>query len=321
MDQPRFLRTADAYRLGVTRAQLRAHRWQHVHRGVVTMDNSELTEPMTAVLAASKLMSPTSVLTGWAAALLQGVKHVTPQDLTTRPIVIASPDAGQHRPRPGIRATRRYLRADERESCDGINVATIARAAYDLALDARTVDEAVVAFDMCTSTVINQGRTSAANLERLIARHKKTRGINRAREALSLMSARSASPWESKTRPLCVRGAGLDGLLVNVPVFSPQGELLGIADLLDPEAGLAIESDGDHHRDAQIHTTDNRREEKLERAGLTVCRVTALDHRDRLETTARIRNARLDATRSTRNDWTLDKPAWWWTWPPARRWD
>lgn len=315
------MRTAEAYRRGITRGQLRARRWHRLHRGVVTTEASDPADPWTSIQAATALMTPNSVLTGWAAAFVQGVRFAASVRPRETPVVIASPDGGQHRHRDGIKATRRYIRLDEREEFDGIAVATIARAAYDMALDARSLTDAVAAFDMCTSTVIDQARTTPGNLSRLVDRHRKTHGISRAREALALTSSRSASPWESRTRMLCVRGVGLENLLVNSPVFDAGGDLLGVVDLLDPTTGLAIESDGDHHREAETHTDDNHREERLERAGLVVCRVTSLDHRERQRTIARIHHARRDAARSTRHDWTLDKPSWWWTWPQGRRWD
>lgn len=237
------------------------------------------------------------------------------------PVMLASPDAGRHRRRNGIQPTRRYIRKDEREIFEGVEVATIARAAYDLALDAPNLTEAVVYLDMCTSTTIAQARTPLDNVHRLVARHKKTRGIVTVREALTWVSSRSASPWETRTRLLAAQGAGIRGLLVNVPVFDLDGELLGVVDLLDPETGLAIETDGDHHRSRAQHTDDNRREERFERSGMTVCRVTSLDHRDPIGTVQRLRRAHRDAHLTRRRTWTLHKPQWWHAWEPGRRWD
>jgi hypothetical protein len=71
---------------------------------------------------------------------------------------------------------------------------------------------------------------------------------------------------------------GIEGLLVNVPVFMPTGELIGIADLFDPRTGLVIEPDGSQHRAIDQHAGDNVREERFERAGCVVCRVVSLDH-------------------------------------------
>ena len=66
-------------------------------------------------------------------------------------------------------------------------------------------------------------------------------------------------------------------LLVNVPVFSLGGRFLGYPDLLDPEAGLALEYDGAGHRSVSRQRSDNLREEALRAHGVEVLRVTSLD--------------------------------------------
>ena len=66
---------------------------------------------------------------------------------------------------------------------------------------------------------------------------------------------------------------GLPRPEVNLPVFDREGRLLGIPDLLWPDAALVLEYDGSGHRDRRQHRDDNVREELLECAGLTVVRV------------------------------------------------
>lgn len=87
---------------------------------------------------------------------------------------------------------------------------------------------------------------------------------------------------------LCHLRTDLPPLLVNTPVLSQSGTFLGIPDLLEPATGLAIEYDGEYHRELHQHTADNHREESLESAGLTVLRITALDLKDETATTTRI---------------------------------
>lgn len=237
------------------------------------------------------------------------------------PIMLASPDGGQHRHRDGVRATRRSMHPHETLDFDAVRVTSLARAIYDQALDARGLRETVVTIDMGISRVVRQARTSADNVIRVVENHYKTRGIVRVRRALDLATDRSASPWESRTRLLAELDSGLSGLMPNAPVFDLKGNLLGVADLIDPETGLVIESDGSHHREAIQHTEDNRREERFERATAVVCRVTALDHKDRAATARRILAARVDAAQQTNRGWTLDPPDWWFSWNPGRRWD
>ncbi|MGA9343980.1 MAG: DUF559 domain-containing protein [Nocardioidaceae bacterium] len=102
--------------------------------------------------------------------------------------------------------------------------------------------------------------------------------------------------------------------LVNVPVFSVSGALLGIVDLLVEEAGLVIESDGQQHRERRQHRDDNVREERLEAAGLIVVRVDSLDlTRHPAELARRLVDAhRRGMNRDRMRDaWTWVEPPWW----------
>lgn len=314
-----------ALQLELTRWSLTKSPWTRPHHGVVAPDHLDPDDPLVRVGHVIPILSTGSVLTGWGSARWQGNLMLGGIDRYGHrlPVTVATPDGGQHRHRPGIRATRRSMLPDETLVFDNVPVTTLARAVYDQALDAHDLRETVVTIDMGVSRVVSQARTTLANIDRLVERHRKTRGIVRVREALSLATDRSASPWETRTRLLAELDADVRGLLSNVPVFDLDGGFLGVADLIDPESGLVVESDGSHHREAEQHADDNRREERFERAGAVVCRVTALDHRasERWTTVGRIRRAYLDAARQGSRDWTLDKPDWWSGWDPGRRWD
>ncbi len=103
------------------------------------------------------------------------------------------------------------------------------------------------------------------------------KGVPVVRQAIDLADGRSASPQESRLRVFWMLDVGLPRPLVNWPVYDADGHLLGIADLLDVEAGLVAEYDGSEHRGLKRHTDDNAREEGFERVGLTVVRATSLD--------------------------------------------
>ena len=314
---------ASARAAGATDWELRHPPWNHSFHGVVSLQQDD-GDPDLRVAAVIPLMTKRSVLTGWAAARLQAVTMMDGRDRFYRemPITIASPDRGQHRPQPGLLTTRRSIQPQEFFVHDSVNVATIARAAYDCALDAPSLQEAIVAIDMCTSTVIGQSRTTVENIRRLSERHTKTRGIVQARRAIELASSRSASPWESRTRYVAEVKAGIVGLKANIPVFDFDGRLAGVADLLDEESGLVIESDGAGHREELAHAEDNVREEGLERLGLFVSRVSSADHKNESALVDRLAAGRLHARMiANPRGWTLEKPDWWWRWAPGRRWD
>lgn len=309
---------------GATEWDLRAGAWAHPYWGRVRPAGVDPEDPDVRISDAISLMTPSDLLTGWAAARGHGVRYADGRDRYYQPIPITmvSTAGGQHRRQDGLGPTRRSVHEHEITRVGSTRVATLARAAYDSALDAPNLCEAVVAIDMSVSTVIEQGRTTLGNLACLMSQHAKTRGIVQARNALALASTRSASPWESRTRFLAARTCGFTGLEVNVPIFDLSGNLVGIADLLDRAAGLIIESDGSGHRAEEAHAEDNVREESFEVLDLFVSRVGALDHRDEPVLVQRLQQARLHASMRTGEPrWTTDKPDWWFRWAPGRRWD
>jgi hypothetical protein len=309
---------------GASEWELRSGLWAHPYRGRVRPAGMDADDPDVRIGDAIALMSPSDLLSGWAAARGHGVRYADGRDRYYRPVpvTVISAGRGQHRPQTGLGPTRRAVLEHEITSIGSVPSATLTRAAYDMALDAPSLSEALVALDMCVSTVIDQGRTTLDNIGRLIEQHTKTRGIVQARRALALASTRSASPWESRTRYVAELLAGFEGLQVNMPVFDRSGRLAGIADLLDPVAGVVIESDGSGHREEIAHADDNVREEAFEVLNLFVARVGAADHRDEPALVRRLQQARLHAVmRRAEPLWTTVKPDWWPHWPPGRRWD
>ena len=85
---------------------------------------------------------------------------------------------------------------------------------------------------------------------------------------------KSESPMESRLRMSLVL-AGLPRPQAQVPLYDDQGRFLGRADLYYPTHRLVIEYDGGTHRDRMIE--DNRRQNRLVRAGFLVLRFTAPD--------------------------------------------
>ena len=309
---------------GATEWELRTGAWEHPYWGCVRPAGVDPEDPDVRISDAIALMTPSDLLSGWAAARGHGVRYADGRDryFQPLPVTMISTAGGQHRRQDGLGPTRRSVHDHEITHIGSIRAATLARAAYDSGLDAPNLCEAVVAIDMAVSTVIDQGRTTLANLERLIGQHAKTRGIVQARNALAIASSRSGSPWESRTRFVAEVACGFVGLEVNVPIFDLSGSLVGIADLFDRAAGLVIESDGSGHRAEGVHAEDNIREESFEVLNLFVSRVGSLDHRDQAALVERLQRARLHASmRNVAPRWTTDKPDWWFTWPTGRRWD
>jgi hypothetical protein len=114
------------------------------------------------------------------------------------------------------------------------------------------------------------------------------------------------------------------GLLAkaNRPVFTRAGELLGIPDLADLDAGVVLESDGAVHRSRERQTSDNQRDDRFAAANLTCVRVTSEDHASPHRLRARVRAAYARAAARDRalDDWSFAPPAWWPASELARRW-
>jgi hypothetical protein len=165
---------------------------------------------------------------------------------------------------------------------------------------------AVVDLDMTAAA----GLVSVSEVQGLLASRRSWRGvpgIRRAREAATLACDDSASPQETRLRLLWILDAQLPVPLVNQPVFDRAGRLLGVPDLLDAEAGLVVEYDGEHHRSPERHSKDVTREARFRDHGLEVTRVTGPDFRDPVRLEHRLRRARARApfeSEATRR-WTL----------------
>lgn len=316
-------RTSRALNDGVSPRQLRGDQWTHPFRGVVRPSYVGLSSLSEVLADATALAVDHGALGGWASLAVQGNSWFDGLDRegVRRSVLIHSWSKRQLRPRKGIEPSRGLVHPEEIVWSGLHAVTTLARAAYDEMRLAAGRREAVVVLDMACSTTAEVPHTTIDEVVCVIDSHTKTRGIAQARWALGHAVSRSASPWETRTRLMAELDAGIVGLQANVPVFDLAGNLLGIADLIDPATGLVIESDGAGHREARQHTDDNVREEKFERARLVVCRVTSLDHADRWATVGRINRARLDASKETDRRWTLQKPNWWWSWKHAQRWE
>lgn len=259
-------------------------------------------------------------IAGWAAAYVHGVDRLDGLDdhtMAKLPIPVLLPPGQRRRTTSGI-SYRQSTLIPRGEVVEGIPVTTALRTALDLALLAPDLTEAVVALD----AILAARMLTHDRLQRAGAKLPPRRGARQARAAIGLARAGTRSSWESRLRMFAGQQLGLVDLEVNRPVFDPEGRLLGIPDLLDLEAGLAMEYDGATwraertagHRDRAQHREDNEREERLERAGLVVVRVEKddLTHYQR-KLTERISAAQEDGLRRdrTRDRWTIDKPEGW----------
>jgi very-short-patch-repair endonuclease len=126
---------------------------------------------------------------------------------------------------------------------------------------------------------------SPEELARAVGRYPDRRGKPRLRLATELLNEHSESPMESELRVL-LHVAGIAGVVVNLPV--QVGDDRYRLDLAIPGRKVAIEYQGDYHRDPDQWRRDMTRKSRLESAGWHVIEVNADDLRNPRELIARI---------------------------------
>src|SRR5262249_31995691 len=98
--------------------------------------------------------------------------------------------------------------------------------------------------------------------------------ISQARRVADLAEPATESAMETRLRMLLI-GAGLARPQVQVALYDDQGRFLARTDLYYPDHRLALEYDGGTHRERLVE--DNRRQNRLLRAGFRLLRFTASD--------------------------------------------
>jgi very-short-patch-repair endonuclease len=205
------------------------------------------------------------VVAGFSAAALHGSEWVD----ATRAVELIHDN--RHRV-PGIQIRGDRLEHEEIDVVGGIPVTTPARTALDLGCWYPTIT-AVAAIDALARAT----DVKADDVVVLIHRYAGRRGIARARQAVNLFDAGAQSPKESWLRVLLMQ-AGLPRPRTQIPVYDEISDIVVYLDMGWEEIKVAVEYDGDQHRnDRRQYTWDIRRLEMAERLGWIVIRVVAGD--------------------------------------------
>jgi hypothetical protein len=305
---------AELARYGVTDNELRGPGWHRTNQGLWawTATPTAPDDPGGRIAHAAPLVPEHGALGGWAAAYMHGFIAL---DGVSRggqqaPVLLCLPRAVTCQRRHGVQVFRSDLAEDEIVVIDGVRVTSLVRTAADLARLSRAVTEAVVALDVLIRDADGLVAPAAAWFDA----HRGWRGVVRGRQALELARPGTESVQESRLRMMWVLDAGLPMPLVNPWLFTPEGHLLGRADLLDDEAGVIGEYDGAYHASAAQRSSDHTRREGFEGAGLIVVQHTKVDLTDRSpQAIARLRRARADglARDRGRDRWVIGPaPDW-----------
>jgi len=227
------------------------------------------------ILEQSMRLSEHGAVTGWASLRLAGggfFDGLASDGKTALPVHLV--DAGRHlRAGPGTVVSRERPPSSEVGLRHGIPCTTVERALFDEMRRTGDLRDAVVAMDMAAAAEL----TSIRRMTVYVAGRAGTSRTVLCRAALALASEHSRSPAETRMRLVWVLDAGLPSPLCNQPVFGRDGVLLGIADLLDPVAGVVGEYDGAAHRGRDRHRHDVGREDAFRRHQLEVFRVVSGD--------------------------------------------
>jgi hypothetical protein len=230
-------------------------------------------------------------------------------DGTLLPVLLCVGKESHRHRQPGIDISRDRLPVADIAVVGDLRCTTPLRTAFDLARRAPSQTAAVVAID----TLLECGLVDRDELREYIDAHARWRGVRQARTAAALSMYGVRSPAETRLRMAWLT-AGLPPVLVNPLVFSVEGYLIGIPDLLSVESSTVLEYDGADHLDPEKQALDTRRDSRFAIHGLSTVRITR-DHlngsRDTLSDLLRRAYADGIGRQPSYDRWTLDVPSGW----------
>ncbi|MFI6128009.1 endonuclease domain-containing protein [Micromonospora sp. NPDC051141] len=174
------------------------------------------------------------------------------------------------RPHPQLTVVRSSLPDEDRTRFAGLPVTTALRTAFDLGRLGPRV-EALVAVD----ALLRRRVVRLSALRDYAETRSGWPGAPLLREVLTLAEPLSESPMETRLR-LLLLDAGIGPLTAQHEIRA-AGRFVARVDLACPVLRLAIEYDGDHHRERAHFRRDVARLNALRAAGWVVLRFTADD--------------------------------------------
>ena len=255
-----------------------------------------------------------AAVTGWAAARWHGAALFDglERDGRTEVPVPVLRRGSTRAPRGGV-LIRSTLRDEEVVTRSGLGLVLAERAVVDEVLRRRDFVEGVVTVDMACAGEI----TSLTRLADYLRSGPRRRGLGLVWRCLHAASEHSHSPPETRMRLVWQDRPELPAPLANVPVYDPEGPLIGIPDLFDPEAGVAAEYQGAHHRSRARHRSDTTRAELFAEHGIEVFEVVAGDSVAVILRRLLAAYARARGRPASARTWTLTPPRGAWV-PPYR---
>ncbi|MFC0031115.1 DUF559 domain-containing protein [Micromonospora chaiyaphumensis] len=187
------------------------------------------------------------------------------------PVTVLLPRTARIRPHPRVHQVRSVLPDTDRTRFAGLPVTTALRTAFDLGRQGPRI-EALVAVE----ALLHRRVVKLSALRAYAAAHPGWPGAAVLREVLALAEPLSESPMETRLR-LLLLDAGLGPLTAQHDVHDARGCFIARLDLAWPALRVAVEYDGDHHRERAHFRQDIARLNALRAAGWLVLRFTADD--------------------------------------------
>jgi hypothetical protein len=205
------------------------------------------------------------IVAGAAAAAIHGTRWIADDS----PVELIWSNA---RPPDGITTRRDRLAPGESRWAAGLTVTTPERTAFDIG---RLVggDDAITQLD----ALGNATRFGRDAVHALVNQHRGSPGIPRLLSALDSYDPGAESPRETWLRLLLVR-AGFPRPRTQIPVFDDFGRPRYFLDMGWEDVMIAVEYDGDHHRERPVFGKDIVRSEFVAYRGWTHIRVVAGAH-------------------------------------------
>jgi hypothetical protein len=204
-----------------------------------------------------------SVLAGLSAASALGAKWIdadTPVELIH----------DNRRAPPGIIVHPHNLLPGETATVDGLPVTTPARTAYDLGRRL-SLEDGVERID----ALMNSTDVKVVDVEAVMGRHRRARGLVQLRETLAFVDGRAESPYESRTRMLLMR-SGFPRPETQIEVLDAVGCFVARIDMGWREYRVGVDFDGAQHwTEPRQFTKDVDRYARLPELGWWDVRLTS----------------------------------------------
>lgn len=246
---------------------------EHLRHGVYLRGGGEdeLVRHRALILATDALVDPSNVVSHQSAALLHGLP--LPRGQLER-VTMTRRSAGHGDTGTHLLLRKTRIDADEVTVVGGFRVTSLARTAIDLAR-ALPFEWGVAACD----AALRMG-LSPLDLRSAVSRHRRLRGLPKARRVVDFSDADAESPAESLSRVVLTR-QGLPTPELQFEVIDADGVLVARADFGWPAYRLVGEADGrwkygellrpgESAADAVMR--EKRREERIRQAGYWVVR-------------------------------------------------